>query len=352
LDQTEHFPVVIIGGGQAGLAAGYFLSRASVPYVIIEAAARFGESWWNRWDSLTLFTPACYSALPGLPFPGDPWRFPRKDEVAEYLERYVERFRLPVRRGARVTSLSRPDDGGYLIQTSGGGAYRTDAVIVATGAFQRPRLPAFASELAPEVRQLHSSRYRNPEQFEDGTVLVVGAGNSGVQIAAELATVARVHLAVGSRQPPLPRRLLGRDVFWWLDHLGIVRSPCFGGDGDVLVGNRIGRLVRRARVVRHPRAVGASGRSVTFADDGSLEVTGVVWATGFRPDYGWLEVPVLDADGRPVHKRGVTSSPGLCFLGLKNQYSSGSSLIGWVKADAKFVVANIVDGLRTSQQLV
>lgn len=338
---TDH-EVVVIGAGQAGLAAGHYLAQAAVPFVILEGAPRIGDTWRARWDSLRLFTPARYSALPGLPFPGDPWHYPDKDEVADYLETYAEKFALPVRYGMRVTALDRSGDG-YLVRTADG-TRRATAVIVATGAFQEPKLPSFAADLASEVFQMHSSRYRRPTQLPDGQILVVGAANSGLQLAAELSaagTSRRIHLSIGSRLMPLPRRILGADVFWWLDNLGIMRMPTWlAGNKDALIGQSIRRLLHDADVTAHGRCVGASGRTARFADGDTLDVTAVVWATGYRPDYSWLRVPVLD-DGRPSQRRGVTSSQGLYFLGLERMHTSGSSLLGWVRYDAKYIVSQI-----------
>ena len=348
---VQRMPVVVVGAGQAGLAAGHFLAEAEVPFAVLEAADRLGESWRNRWDSLELFTPARFSGLPGMAFPGELSRYPLKDEVVAFLRDYAERFALPVRFGQRVTALSRSADG-YRLQTDGA-VYQADAVIVASGAFQRPNLPACAADLVADVVQLHSSAYRNPAQLPAGTTLVVGGGNSGLQIARELSADRPVHLAVGSRQTPLPRRFLGADLFWWLDRLGIMRVPqaripkWLAGDNDVLVGQSIGKLVRTCGVVERPRATGAAGRTVTFADGTTLEVANVVWATGYRPDYSWLQVPVL-RDGRPVHTRGVTASPGLYFLGLEKLHTSGSSLLGWVGNDARFVVFHLIHHTRSA----
>lgn len=346
---TARVAVAVVGAGQAGLAAGYHLRQAGVPFTILEAAGQVGGSWQGRWDSLELFTPARYSGLPGRPFPGAPGRYPRRDEVAVYLRDYAAAFELPVRLGSEVTALT----SGYELTLASGDPVHADAVIVATGAFQWPRIPGFAGELAPQVRQLHSSQYRNPGQLAPGLVLVVGAGNSGVQLAAELAAAGHpVHLAVGTKQMPVPRRILGADFFWWLDRTGFLRAPVrrmpkwLAGEGDVLVGTSLRRLARDSGVVLRARATGVlpGGRGVTFADGGELEVATVLWATGYRPDFSWVGLPVLDGDGRPVHTRGVTASPGLYFLGLERLHTAGSSLLGWVGHDAAFVVSHIARG--------
>lgn len=312
--------VLVIGGGQAGLAMGYHLARRGLDHVILDAADRVGGVWRGRWDSLTLFTPARYSALPGMTFPGDPEAYPGKDAVADYLEAYASEFALQVRLGERVRSLRGGADG-YVAETDAGARHEARQVVVATGPFQRPSVPEVSAALAPSVLQLHSSEYRNPAQIPPGDVVVVGAGNSGVQIAAELSRTHRVHLAVGARMPRLPERVLGRSVFWWLERTGLL---------DVTVDSRLGRRMsrtetligsspaelRRHGVRIHGRVEGASGAAVRFADGHSVRARTVVWATGFRPEYAWLEVPVLGARGAPLHRRGVTEVPGLHFLGL------------------------------------
>lgn len=340
----ESTEVIVVGGGQAGLVAGYYLKRAGIPFLILEAKQRFGESWRRRWDSLELFTVARYSELPGLRFPGDPEHFPGKEEVADYLEDYAREFELPVRLGSPVTSLER-SNGGYRIETAPSpgkvGPYEANQVIVASGAYQRPHVPAIAERLS--VTDLHSAEYRNPGQIPDGDVLVVGAANSGAGIAEDLAASHRVYLSRGSRLPSLPRRLLGKSLHWWGDHLGLIGASLDSlrgrtQRGDLLVGQSVGRLARRHGVEVVGRAVEAEGRTVRFEDGRAIEVDAVIWATGFRPDYSWIRVPVLDDHGAPRHRRGVTEASGLYFLGMKNQYSRGSSLIYWVKDDAQHIV--------------
>jgi putative flavoprotein involved in K+ transport len=343
---SERAEVVVIGGGQAGLVAGYYLSRAGIPFLILDAEPRVGEAWRRRWDSLELFTVARYSSLPGLLFPGDPERFPGKDNVADYLEDYARRLELPVRLETRASLLTRTD-GGYQIATEGreSGRYDASQVIVATGAYQRPHTPPIAERLSSEVVQLHSADYRNPAQIPAGTALVVGAANSGVGIAEDLAPSHGVHISRGGWLPRLPRRVLGKSLHFWGDHLCLIAAPYHTlrgrtQRGDLLVGIGPRQLARRG-IELHPRTVGAEGRSVRFEDGSALDVDAAVWATGYRSDYSWIDVPVFDERGAPRHRRGVTESPGLYFLGMHGQYSRGSSLIHWVKEDASFVVDQI-----------
>jgi putative flavoprotein involved in K+ transport len=342
---NERFDVVVVGGGQAGLAMGYFLARQGRRFVILEAGPSVGTAWRERWDSLVLFTPRRYDALPGLAFPGDPDGYPTRDEVVEYLEEYAGVFELPIELDSPVRSLA-TNDGTFSIELDDR-SIEAEQVVVATGPFQAPRVPAIADRLAPEVFQIRSTGYRLPGDVPPGRVLVVGGGNTGFQIAKELSATHTVHLAVGSRQTPLPQRLLGRDLFWWLTKLGLLEKTVDSRLGrrarnrDTLIGSSPRELRRRYGVELKPRAVEASGRSVGFADGSRLDIDAVIWATGYLPDYSWIHLPVLDEGGRLRHRRGVTDVPGLYFLGLSWQHTRGSALLGWVKDDAEFVAGEI-----------
>ena len=341
----ERREVVVVGGGQAGLAIGYFLALQGRDFTILEAADEPATAWRERWDSLKLFTPARYDSLPGLAFPGDPDRYPGRDEVVAYLTDYARHFDLPVEYGSRVRSIRRTD-GGYRVEL-GDRAYDADQVVVATGPFQTPRVPAIADQLAPEVLQFHSSAYRSPESIADGPVLVVGGGNTGFQIAEELSGAHDVHLSIGSRQTPLPQRILGRDLFSYLERTGLIYKTTASRIGrrlagrDTLIGSTPRALRRRHGVRLHKRTVDARASSVTFSDGTTVEVGTVIWATGFGVDHSWIDAPVFDETGRLVHRRGVTGSPGLYFLGLTWQHTRGSALLGWVKDDAEFIAGEI-----------
>jgi putative flavoprotein involved in K+ transport len=337
--------VVVIGAGQAGLAIGYFLEQQGRKFVISEAADSIGSAWRERWDSLTLFTPRRYSGLPGLRFPGDPEGYPDRDEVIAYLERYAETFELPIELNSPVRRLT-ADDGTFVLEVDGR-TVTADQVVVATGPFQRPFVPEVANRLGPSVVQMHATGYRSPGDIPEGTVLVVGGGNTGFQIAKELSTARRVVLAVGSKQTPLPQRLLGRDLFWWLTKSRLFNTTIDSRLGrrlstrETLIGSSPRQLRRRYGVELRARVVDADGRVVRFEDGSELEVDAVIWATGYRPDYSWIDLPVFDAAGRLRHRRGVTDVPGLYFLGLTWQHTRGSALIGWVKDDAEFIAGQI-----------
>jgi putative flavoprotein involved in K+ transport len=337
--------VVVVGGSQAGLAMAWHLARQGLRFVVLEAGLEVGHVWRSRWDSLKLFTPAQYDALPGMPFPAPADTYPTKDPVADYLQAYVAAFDLPVRLNARVTRLSQTDDG-FEIQTADE-VFRARQVVVATGPFQVPFVPPMAAKLDASVTQLHSVDYRNPQALPDGPVLVVGGGNSGFQIAEELAATRTVDLSIATRYPMLPQRMGGRDLFWWLTRLGLLRVTVTSRPGrrmsrrDFVIGtNR--RQLEKAGVRFRPRLVDAEGRMVRFADHRLLEDVGVVvWATGYRSDYGWIHLPGVVLEGHVVHRRGVTEVPGLYFLGLSWQHTRGSALLGFVNDDAAYLADQI-----------
>jgi putative flavoprotein involved in K+ transport len=337
--------VVVVGGGQAGLAMAWHLQRQGLAFVVLEAGPEVGHVWRSRWDSLKLFTPAQYDALPGMAFPAPADTYPTKDPVADYLQAYVAAHDLPVRVNARATSLTQTDEG-FEVQAAGQ-TYRARQVVVATGPFQVPFVPPQARGLDPSVTQLHSADYRNPQTLPEGPVLVVGGGNSGFQIAEELAATRQVDLSIATTYPMLPQRPAGRDLFWWLTRSGLLRVTVTSRPGrrmsrrDFVIGTNRRRL-ERAGVRFRPRLVDAEGRTVRFADHSLLENVGlVVWATGYRPDYGWIKVPGVVREGHVVHRRGVTQVPGLYFLGLSWQHTRGSALLGFVQEDATFLADRI-----------
>ncbi|SFW87002.1 flavin-containing monooxygenase [Amycolatopsis australiensis] len=341
--------VAVVGGGQAGLALGHELAAAGLDFVILDRGDTIGHVWRDRWTSLRLFTPARYAALPGLPFPAAPDSYPGKDQVADYLSAYATTFGLPVRTGTTVTELTR-EDNGFRLATSAG-LLRARQVVAATGPFQTARIPSCAAGFAPQVLQQHSSGYRNPTVFHGRRVLVTGGGNSGFQIAAELAAdvaVGAVTLAIGTHNVCVPQRILGRDIFWWQTRTGLVTAPAESrrgrwmrrGDGTVIGNSR--RALRRRGIDFRPRLIEAYGSTAVFADGQATDVDAVVWATGFRRDHTWVGIP--DAlDGRELRQhKGVTPVPGLYTLGLPWQRTAGSALIGFVGDDAAQLTRHIL----------
>jgi putative flavoprotein involved in K+ transport len=342
---AERVDVAVIGAGQAGLAVGHYLGDSGRSFRILEASESVGAAWRKRWDSLVLFTSRQFDALPGLAFPGDPDGYPTRDETVAYLERYAESFELPIEFLSPVSSLVRSEDG--FVLSVPGRSISAEQVVVATGPFQSPSIPAISVELSQDVQQMHSVDYRGPDDVAGGAVLVVGGGNTGFQIAKELSATRAVNLAVGSRQLPLPQRILGRDLFWWLTKLGLLGKSIDSRLGkraqgrETLIGSSPRELRNRYGVTLKPRATGAKGRAVMFADGTELDVDAVVWATGYRRDHSWIALPIFNPDGRVRHQRGVTDVPGLYFVGLPWQYTRGSALIGFVKDDARYIADQI-----------
>ena len=349
---VERFETVIIGGGQAGLTAGYYLAKQDRPFVILDANERIGDAWRQRWDSLRLFTPARFSSLPGLPFPAPAWSFPTKDELADYLEAYAVQFELPVRTGINVDGLTKSD--GRFVVTAGELRFEAENVVVATGAHQIPQVPPIARDLDPGVVQLHSSEYRNPSQLRKRDVLLVGAGNSGAELAVELSRTHQVWLA-GPKTGEIPvrhgtlRARVGFRVFRFIGHrvlrvdtrIGRKLGPKVVSKGAPLIRTKLKDL-EAAGVARVPRVVGVRGGLPVLEDDRVLDVANVVWCTGFRTEFGWIDLPVFGDDGQPLHYRGVVESePGLYFLGLVFQYSLSSDVLPGVGRDADYIAKHI-----------
>jgi putative flavoprotein involved in K+ transport len=348
---TGRHEVVIVGGGQAGLALGYLLAQQGREFTILEAADAPAAAWRARWASLQLFTPVRYDSLPGRAFPGDPDRYPGRDDVVAYLTEYARDFELPVELDSAVRAVRRADDG-YLVELDDR-AYESDQVVIATGPFQVPRVPEIAERLSRDVVQLHSSEYRTPRDVPDGSVLVVGGGNTGFQIAEELSRTHDVHLSIGSRQTPLPQQILGRDIFRYLEATGLMAKTATSRIGrrmqerDTLIGSSPRAARRRHGVQLRGRTVDATGSEVGFTDGTRLAPSTIVWATGFGLDHSLVQASVFDDTGDVVHQRGVTASPGLYFLGLPWQHTRGSALLGWVKDDAEHLVQQIAAVIRS-----
>jgi putative flavoprotein involved in K+ transport len=346
---AERHDVVVIGGGQAGLATSHHLTRAGIEHVVLDAGARVGDAWRDRWDSLRLFTPARIDELPGMPFPLPATGLPTKDQMADYLGEYAEHDHAPIDHGVRVDSLDRSGDRFTL--TAGDRRYEASEVVVATGFLSAPFVPPFAAGLDPAIRQVHSADYRNPGSAPGASVLVVGGGNSGVEIALELAGAGRrVSLAGKSTFLPRIARIRdGRPFFAFARRVLTLDTPIGRRMGERMSDHGSAPVIRvrqsdldGAGVDRVPRVDGVRDGRPVLADGRVLEVDTVLWCTGFRPAFDWMRLPVLAPGGMPRHERGVVASePGLSFVGLPFQTGFLSPLVGGVGADAAEIVAGI-----------
>ena len=334
------YEAIVIGAGQAGLAMGYYLKQNNNRFLIIDKGQELGEVWKNRYDSLKLFTPRMYSSLPGLILDGEQQGFPSKDEIANYIKHYTETFELPVELNTEVLSVTKNEEG-FCVETTKG-IFNTTNVVVATGPFQKKLIPAISSSLSTNILQLHSSEYKNPNQLQQGNVLVVGGGNSGAQIAVELSEERDTYLAISKKPSYFPLTIGGMSVFWWLDKLGILRVPntSFIGNllqkkGDPIFGSELKKAIKEWEVTLKGRVVNGVYDHVVFEDSTTLEVNNIIWATGFQQEYEWLNVDgVIGQQKKINHNKGISPVKGLYFLGLPWQSRRGSSLLQGVGFDA------------------
>jgi putative flavoprotein involved in K+ transport len=352
--EPERIQTIVIGAGQAGLSVGYHLARQGLPFLVLDGNDRIGDTWRKRWDSLRLFTPAKFDGLDGMPFPAPKDSFPTKDQMGDFLESYARHFKLPVRTGVRVDGLSRQGD--KFLVTAGDRRFEADNVIVAMASYQKPKVPAFAGDLDPAIVQLHSYEYQRPSQLKPGGVLLVGAGNSGSEIGIESVRHGHPTWMAGRDTGQIPFRIDGLP-----GRLFLVRLVLRGVFHRVLtVDTPIGRKVRpkamsggtplirvkqkdmaKAGIVRVPRVAGVRD-GLPLLDDGRvLDVTNVIWCTGFHPGFSWINLPILNQE-EPQHERGIVpGAPGLYFVGLHFLYSMSSTMIHGVGRDAERVVRHL-----------
>ena len=354
----EQTGTVIVGGGQTGLSVGYHLARAGHPFVILDASARVGDAWRNRWDSLRLFTPARFNALPGMRFPAPGGTFPTKDEMADFLETYAKRFSLTVRSGVRVTALSK--EGGRFVVTADDAQIEAENVVVAMANYQAPRVPPFARLLDPAIVQMHSSEYRNASQLRDGPVLIVGAGNSAAEIGIEIARNHETWMAgretghVPFRvETPIARFALIRAVRFVGHYVLSIRTPIGRKVRPSLLG-KAGPLVRvkpkdllAQGVQRVGKVTGVNDGKPQLDDGRTLDAANVIWCTGFNPGFSWIDLPVFGEDGEPMHRGGIVGNePGLYFVGLHFLYSMTSDTVTGMRRDAKRIASHILSRAR------
>jgi putative flavoprotein involved in K+ transport len=349
---AEYYKVIIIGAGQAGLSMGYHLSQKGISFLILEANKKVGDSWRKRWDSLHLFTPAQYDGLPGMPFPAKKHSYPSKDEFADYLEEYAINFKFPIRTNTYVNSLSR--EGKQFIIDTSDQKFKADNVVVAMNDCQFQRLPTFAKDLDPEILQIYSSKYKNPSQLKDGNVLVIGAGNSGCEIALEVSKTHKTWLAgrdtghipfhikskVGQLMAPVVLRLLFHRIFTINTFIGRkVRLKALNQGGPLI---RIKpKEVIEAGIIRIPKVTGVIEGLPVLQNKEVLEVKNIIWCTGYYPRFSWIDLPVFK-NGQPIQNRGIVDNePGLYFLGLHFLYAMSSGMIQGVDRDAQFIAKAI-----------
>lgn len=346
--------VLVIGAGQAGLAMGHYLHQAGLHPLLVDRAPAVGHSWRARWDSLRLFTPGRFNQLADHPFPGGPDAYPGKDTVADYLQAFARLEDLRVLTDTEVVEVH-GHAGAFTATTATGRLLRARSVVVATGAFGKPFIPAWAHQGQGGPWQVHADEYRNPASVPGKKVLVVGNGNTGVQLALELAAAGKtVHLSTGRARPHLPQRILDKDLFWWLTRTGAIRAPRGSTLGrrlqahDPIIGTD-SSLLTEAAIQTRPRATGFEGGTVLFSDDTRLAPDAILWATGYRHDDRWIRIPAA------LHPNGVLNAPdgvspvkGLYTIGRSWQRNRGSALLGFVSADAAHLAPHITQTLATT----
>ena len=361
-DPQRPLDVIVIGGGQAGLSVGYHLAQRGLRFVILDANARVGDAWRQRWDSLKLFSPARFDALDGLPFPLPGDAFPTHDEMADYLEAYAAHFQLPVKNGVRVDSLTK-QGGGYLVK-AGALQFEAEQVIIAMSGYQQPQVPELAKQLSPDLMQLHSSEYRSPAQLREGAVLIVGAGNSGAEIGFELVKQQRRVWVSGRDTGSVPFRITGFLARWFLTRLMFrvifhriltIRTPMGRKARPKLLHGATplirtqGKDLLAAGAQRCARVTSTRGGQPVLADGSVLDVTNIIWCTGYSAGFSWIDLPIFDEQGDPRHVGGVVESqPGLYFVGLPFLYAMSSSMIHGVGRDAQRIVATAAQRVRAS----
>lgn len=343
---SNNVDVLVIGAGQAGLAMGYYLKQSKLSFVLVDDSERIGDVWRKRYDSLVLFSPRAYSSLPGLDLPGDSKGLPSKDEMANYLETYAKHFSIPICMDTRVEKLEQIDDK-YRAVTSNGN-YIAKNIVIATGPFRKPFIPEIQGKLSEKVLQLHSSEYRRPSQLPDGTVLVVGAGNSGSQIAAELSHTRKVYLSTGHELILIPHRILNRSIFWWLNVTLLSKVSAdskmakFLQKNEPVIGKELKPIIESGKVQVKERTLSFNDREITFNDQSKIMVDSIVWSTGFQIDFSWLNIPgVLDQNKQPIHQRGISSKKGIYFLGLPWLSRVGSAQLNGIGHDAKHLYKHL-----------
>lgn len=350
----QQFDVVVIGAGQAGLASGWHLKQQGLNFMLLDEQKRPGGNWCHYYDSLELFSPAVYSSLPGMPFPGTQGHYPNRDEVVGYLEQYADRFQLPVRQGVRVTRVMGLEQG-FQITTASGECCQARAVIVASGAFSRPYLPDIPGRDDFNGTQLHSADYRHGAPFRDQRVVVIGAANSAVQIAHELAAMAEVTLATRDAIRFAPQRILGADFHTWLKWTGLEKTRWLNDQSTPVLDNGTYRkALKNGYFKQRPMFTKVTSTGVVWADGQHEAVDTLLFATGFRPNLPFLEgLPVMDETGKVMQRDGRASQvPGLYFVGLPKQRNFASATLRGVGPDAGHLIPHLLRHLQRPHRVL
>lgn len=345
----NYYETIIIGAGQAGLALAFYLKKAGTSFVMLDANQQLGESWRNRYDSLKLFTPRSHCSLPGYRFPGQQNGYPSKDEVADYLIEYGQTFAFPIVFNHPVVKVTK-HNGMFCIVTKDNSNYFSKNAVIATGPFRSPVYPSFSQSISKSIFQIHSEYYRRPAQLKKGTVLIVGGGNSGMQIAAELSVDRRVYVSISRKPKYLPYEIGNRSIFWWLQKTGILKATAnsrigkFLRKNDPIIGTETKHLIRTGKISLLPRTMGYAKNEFYFANTKRLAPDNIIWATGYYNTYSWIEIPgVLDVNGRPIHTRGVSKVTGLYFLGKSWLHTRASALLMGAGEDAAYLSSKLIN---------
>ncbi|MED0773338.1 flavin-containing monooxygenase [Bacillus siamensis] len=344
------YDTIVIGAGQAGISAGYYLKKSKQKFIILDKSHEVGESWKNRYDSLVLFTSRMYSSLPGMHLEGDKHGLPSKNEIAAYLKKYVERFEIPIQLRTEVISVQKLNN--YFLIKTNREDYQTKNLVMAAGPFHTPNIPSISKDVAGHIHQLHSSQYKHSKQLAPGNVLVVGGGNSGAQIAVELSKERVTYLSCSNKPVYFPLWIGKRSIFWWFDKLGVLHAShtsilgkFIQKKGDPIFGYELKHAIRQKKIILKQRVIAGKQNEIIFKDSSSLEVNNVIWATGFKNPLWWMKIEgVLDKEGRIIHHRGVSAVKGLYFIGLPWQHRRGSALLQGVGNDAEYIVKQMNGG--------
>ncbi len=340
---------IVIGAGQAGMAISYYLTQNKKDFLVLDANKEIGAPWLKRWDSLQLFTATEYNNLPGLDFPHPTGYYANKYDVANYLKSYAEKFKIPIDFNQKIKGLKKVDD--YFILDSEDKTYKAKNVIVATGPFHTPFTPSFHTKISPEVTQIHSENYKSTNQLQKGDTLVVGAGDSGVQILDEIAATGnKVYFSGNTNISSIPQEFLGKTLWWWFSKIGFLSVNKYSWIGKKLstgtqpiIGTDVKTLFKRPNVECVGRSLDASNDKIVFEKKEINTIKNIIWATGFKPNFNWIENVALDKDNYPKNFRGISDIEGLYYLGLPWLYTRGSATLGGVKKDAEYLNNVILD---------